>query len=84
MVFRMAYTFTNLLIAIVFGTKGRHPSIDEDLRANLHAYLGGIAKESRWPQFLTTNATCSNDLICRRSAALCSSGLATPGLTAPG
>jgi len=26
----------------------------------------------------------SNDLICRRSAALCSSGLATPGLTAPG
>jgi hypothetical protein len=40
----MAHTFTNLLIHIVFGTKGRHPSIDEELRANLHAYLGGIAK----------------------------------------
>jgi hypothetical protein len=32
MVFRLAYALTNLLIAIVFGTKGRHPSIDEELR----------------------------------------------------
>jgi hypothetical protein len=40
----MAHTLTNLLIPIAFGTKGRHPSIDEELRANLHAYLSLIAK----------------------------------------
>jgi putative transposase len=40
----MAHTFTNLLIHIIFGTKDRHPSIDEELRGNLHGYLGGIAK----------------------------------------
>ena len=41
----MAHTFSNLLYHVVFGTKGREPSIDRELRADLHAYLGGIVRE---------------------------------------
>jgi Transposase and inactivated derivatives len=41
----MAHTFTNLLFHVIFGTKGREPSIDSDVRAPLHAYIGGIVRE---------------------------------------
>ena len=41
----MAHTFSNLLFHIIFGTKGRTPAIDTDLRAPLHAYIGGIVRE---------------------------------------
>ena len=38
---------TNLLFHVIFGTKGRAPSIDEDVRGSLHAYVGGIVRESK-------------------------------------
>jgi putative transposase len=41
----MAHTFTNLWFHVIFGTKGREPSIDQGSRADLHAYLGGIVRE---------------------------------------
>jgi putative transposase len=41
----MAHTFTNLWFLVIFGTKSREPSIDTDVRAPLHAYLGGIVRE---------------------------------------
>ena len=41
----MAHTFSNLLYHVVFGTKDREPSIDGELRSDLHAYLGGIIRE---------------------------------------
>ena len=41
----MAHTFTNLWFHVIFGTKGRQPSIDPRCRAELHAYLGGIVRE---------------------------------------
>jgi REP element-mobilizing transposase RayT len=41
----MAHTLTNLLFHVIFGTKGRQPSIDPDVREPLHAYLGGIVRE---------------------------------------
>ena len=31
---------------MIFGTKGREPSIDDDVRGSLHAYVGGIVRES--------------------------------------
>jgi putative transposase len=40
----MAHTFSDLLVHIIFGTKDRFPLIDQDLRRELHAYLGGIVK----------------------------------------
>jgi len=40
----MAHTFTNLLYHIVFSTKHRRPDIDDELKADLFAYLGGIVR----------------------------------------
>jgi REP element-mobilizing transposase RayT len=40
----MPHTFSDLVTHIVFGTKDRLPFIDNDLRRELHAYLGGIVR----------------------------------------
>ncbi|MDZ4684062.1 MAG: IS200/IS605 family transposase [Planctomycetaceae bacterium] len=37
-------TYSRLLVHVVFSTKERHPWITDDLRSELHAYLGGIAR----------------------------------------
>jgi REP element-mobilizing transposase RayT len=40
----MAHTFANLLTHLIFSTKDRLPSIRPAFRADLWAYLGGIAR----------------------------------------
>jgi REP element-mobilizing transposase RayT len=40
----LAHTFTNLLVHIIFSTKGRVPFIDSELKPQLHAYIGGIIR----------------------------------------
>lgn len=37
-------TYSRLLVHIVFSTKERHPWITDEIRPQLHAYLGGIAR----------------------------------------
>ena len=41
----MAHTFTNLLAHVVFSPSGRAPFLDDEMRSDLHAYLGGILRE---------------------------------------
>ena len=41
----MAQTFTSLLVHVIFSTKGRTPSLDDELRPRLFAYMGGIIRE---------------------------------------
>ncbi len=41
----MAHTFSELLSHVIFCTKGRTASIDDDLRPRLHSYIGGIVRE---------------------------------------
>ena len=41
----MPHSYTNLLYHIVFSTKERAPSINNEIRPRLLAYLGGIARE---------------------------------------
>ncbi len=41
----MAHTFTELLSHVIFSTKGRAASIDDELRPRLHSYIGGIIRE---------------------------------------
>jgi putative transposase len=48
----MPHTFTNLLTHVVFGTKDRAPLINDELRPQLHAYLGGIVRELRGTAFI--------------------------------
>jgi len=41
----MAHTATNVLVHFIFSTRRREPMIGSELRADLHAYLGGIIRE---------------------------------------
>lgn len=41
----MAQTFTNLLTHVIFSTKARAPSIQQEWKPNLLAYMGGIVRE---------------------------------------
>ena len=43
----MAQTLSNLLVHIVFSTKGRTEWITEDIRSDLYPYVGGIIREMR-------------------------------------
>ena len=41
----MPQTYCQLLYHVVFGTKNRRASIDDDLRSRLHSYVGGVVRE---------------------------------------
>lgn len=41
----MAHTAANLVIHVIFSTKGRRPFIAPEIRDDLLAYLGGIVRE---------------------------------------
>ncbi len=41
----MSRTFTNLLTHVVFSTKDREPTITNEVRLELFAYLGGLTRE---------------------------------------
>jgi putative transposase len=43
----MAHTFTDLLVHAVFSTSGRAPLLSDAIRADVHAYMGGILRELR-------------------------------------
>jgi putative transposase len=41
----MGHTFANLLVHVIFSTKGRAPMLDENLRVRLFPYMGGIVRD---------------------------------------
>lgn len=41
----MSHTYTNLITHSVFSTKDRIPLINDQIKNELHAYLGGLVKE---------------------------------------
>ncbi len=43
----MAHTFTDLLIHALFSTQERRPLLDDELKPQLFAYLGGIVRNLR-------------------------------------
>jgi putative transposase len=43
----MAHTFTSILIHAVFSTSGRAPLLNDTIRPDVHAYIGGILRELR-------------------------------------
>ena len=43
----MANSFTSMNIHFVFSTKNRENFIDSSMRARLHGYLGGVARENK-------------------------------------
>ena len=53
---RMARTYTNVLLHVVFSTKDRMPMIKEPMKSRLHGYLGGVVRE-QGGKALTINGT---------------------------
>lgn len=43
----MSHTFTDLLVHVVFSTSDRAPFLSDPIRADVHAYIGGILRELR-------------------------------------
>jgi REP element-mobilizing transposase RayT len=41
----VAHTYTSLLIHVIFCTSGRAPLLTDEIRPDVHAYLGGILRE---------------------------------------
>ena len=41
----MPQTYCQLLYHVVFGTKNRRATVDDELRSRLHSYLGGVVRE---------------------------------------
>jgi len=41
----MSGTYANLLCHVIFSTKNRYPLITDAIKADLHAYMGGIIRE---------------------------------------
>ena len=42
----MAQSFCNLIYHIVFSTKARRPSLDDDIRSRVHEYMGGAIRNA--------------------------------------
>jgi putative transposase len=40
----MSHTFANVVVHVIFGTKGRRPAIDDSFRLQLFEYMGGIVR----------------------------------------
>ena len=48
----MSHTASNLVVHLIFSTKGRQPLIIPEFRSDLFAYLGGIVREMRGTAFI--------------------------------
>jgi len=45
----MGHTYANVLIHVIFSTKGRQPLIRESFRERLYEYMGGLARQEFGP-----------------------------------
>lgn len=43
----MPQSFAQILVHLVFSTKNRKPTLADDIRDELHAYLGGIVENQK-------------------------------------
>lgn len=66
----MAHTFTNLLTHIVFSTKHRTPQLDQELKPQLLAYMGGIVRELNGVALLINGTADHVHLLVRLPATL--------------
>jgi REP element-mobilizing transposase RayT len=52
----LAHTAGNLVVHLIFSTKGRRPLISPEIRDDLFAYLGGIIREMRGTALIINGA----------------------------
>jgi putative transposase len=53
----MSHTSGNILLHMIFSTRGRRPLITSDFRADLFAYLGGIIREMNGTALIVNGTT---------------------------
>jgi putative transposase len=61
----MPHTFTNLLAHLIFSTKNRMPHINQELKPQLFAYMGGILRELHGSALLINGTTDHVHLLVR-------------------
>ncbi len=66
----MAHTFTSILVHAVFSTSGRAPLLTDEIRPDLHAYLGGILRQLRTVPVVIGGTTDHVHLLARLPADL--------------
>ena len=66
----MAHTFTSILVHVVFSTSGRSPLLADDLRPEMHAYLGGILRRLEAVPIIVGGTADHVHLLVRLSADL--------------
>jgi Transposase IS200 like. len=79
----MAHTLTNLLFHVIFGTKGREPSIDAEVRAPFHAYLGGIVRELNGIAIVVNGTDDHVHALVKREESRCLRSAVTASFAAP-
>jgi putative transposase len=52
----VAHTSGNVVVHLIFSTKGRRPLITPEIRSDLFAYLGGIVREMRGTALIVNGA----------------------------
>jgi REP element-mobilizing transposase RayT len=66
----MAHTFTSILVHAVFSTSGRLPSLNDAIRPEMHAFLGGILRRLDAVPIIVGGATDHVHILARLPADL--------------
>jgi putative transposase len=63
----MPQSLANILIHVIYSTKGRRPLISDDVRAGLHGYMAGVLKNLESPALIINSVTDHVHILCQLS-----------------
>ncbi|MDB6123657.1 MAG: Transposase [Pedosphaera sp.] len=63
----MPQSLANILVHVIFSTKGRNPLINDSLRSGLHAYMVGILQELDSPALIINSVADHAHILCSLS-----------------
>jgi REP element-mobilizing transposase RayT len=63
----MPQSLANILIHVIWSTKGRLPLISDDVRAGLHGYMAGVLKNLESPALIINSVTDHVHILCQLS-----------------
>jgi putative transposase len=68
---RLSHTSSNILLHLIFSTRGRRPLIKPEFRADLFAYLGGIVREIQGTALIVNGTADHVHMLVRIRPAQC-------------
>ena len=63
----MPQSLANILIHVIYSTKGRGPLISDNVRAGLHGYMAGVLKNLESPALIINSVTDHVHILCQLS-----------------